>query len=112
MGRCPCDGACQICHEEGGCVSVCGCKGSVAAVHLSCLESWRKTRPGSMRCELCNTAYSMRLDGRIKLGKLSLNLCIGVAFLSFCMRIYFSSFVGLICGGLAVYIAVQVRPPD
>lgn len=55
------EGPCRICHGHGGCVSVCGCKGSVAAIHLQCLEAWRAAKPtASSRCEVCNQAYGTR----------------------------------------------------
>lgn len=41
-------------------VSPCGCKGSMAFVHLSCLAAWRRARPraeGRPRCEACREGY-------------------------------------------------------
>lgn len=66
LGPAPADAICRICHasSDGGpgsesLVSVCECRGSVGAVHLSCLESWRRTKASANihRCELCQAAY-------------------------------------------------------
>lgn len=55
----PASGSCRICHGEGACFSVCGCSGSMAAVHLSCLEDWRQRRGFPSRCEICQASYSV-----------------------------------------------------
>eukprot|EP00930_Biecheleria_cincta_P084986 TRINITY_DN74409_c0_g1_i1.p1 TRINITY_DN74409_c0_g1~~TRINITY_DN74409_c0_g1_i1.p1 ORF type:complete len:290 (-),score=30.19 TRINITY_DN74409_c0_g1_i1:44-913(-) len=61
----PAEGPCRICHDEGACVAVCACKGSMRAVHLSCLEAWRRRGPSSGRnqCEVCREHYRLSKAG-------------------------------------------------
>ncbi|KAK8786442.1 hypothetical protein V5799_023780 [Amblyomma americanum] len=50
---------CRICHDEEGqepLLSMCKCSGSMALVHVSCLERWLNTRH-SDDCELCNHRF-------------------------------------------------------
>jgi E3 ubiquitin-protein ligase DOA10 len=55
---------CRICcdyasEEEGLLKNACGCKGSVATVHESCLIKWLKMK-GIRRCEVCHTPYNFQ----------------------------------------------------
>jgi len=60
---------CRICLEGGGqLVSPCACSGTLARVHLSCLQRWqsqqtlaRASREGcgdATKCQMCRTTYS------------------------------------------------------
>ncbi|XP_053603659.1 E3 ubiquitin-protein ligase MARCHF2-like isoform X2 [Plodia interpunctella] len=60
------DDMCRICHggealsaELGQLISACSCRGTVARVHVKCLERWL-TESGKSRCELCGTRYITR----------------------------------------------------
>lgn len=71
---------CRIClmegddEESGRLVKPCKCSGSIAHVHVSCLRQWIRTRLAideqvpsfvyrQTSCELCKTAYPLRIDG-------------------------------------------------
>ncbi|CAH1981945.1 unnamed protein product [Acanthoscelides obtectus] len=60
---------CRICHTNTvneGLISPCNCKGSLAYVHLSCLERWLNQSSRSY-CELCMYRYSAIETKRYKL---------------------------------------------
>lgn len=54
---------CRICLEESrnskGLLHPCGCKGTVAGVHSTCLLTWMNST-GSDRCELCGMRYRVQ----------------------------------------------------
>ncbi|XP_046391684.1 E3 ubiquitin-protein ligase MARCHF3-like [Ischnura elegans] len=54
------DESCRICRDgasrETLCGSPCACRGSVRAIHRSCLETWL-SRADASRCELCGQRY-------------------------------------------------------
>lgn len=61
--------ACRICHTNTvneGLISPCNCKGSLAYVHLSCLERWLNQSSRSY-CELCLYQYNATATKRYKL---------------------------------------------
>ncbi|XP_023013090.1 E3 ubiquitin-protein ligase MARCHF3 [Leptinotarsa decemlineata] len=61
--------ACRICHTNTvneGLISPCNCKGTLAYVHLSCLERWLNQSSRSY-CELCMYRYSSIETKRYKL---------------------------------------------
>eukprot|EP00927_Polykrikos_kofoidii_P079546 TRINITY_DN76326_c0_g1_i1.p1 TRINITY_DN76326_c0_g1~~TRINITY_DN76326_c0_g1_i1.p1 ORF type:complete len:297 (+),score=29.96 TRINITY_DN76326_c0_g1_i1:71-961(+) len=90
------EGPCRICHgDDGDCVSVCECKGSVAAVHLECLERWRHSRPPATVCEICHATYDMR---RIVQGTAT-----------FRRGTFVSAIAALLAGGLMTRIGWIVR---
>eukprot|EP00928_Gymnodinium_smaydae_P056102 TRINITY_DN3952_c0_g1_i1.p1 TRINITY_DN3952_c0_g1~~TRINITY_DN3952_c0_g1_i1.p1 ORF type:complete len:346 (+),score=47.90 TRINITY_DN3952_c0_g1_i1:98-1135(+) len=60
VGGGPAEGPCRICHGDESCVSVCRCKGSLAGVHLACLEQWRRARGSVSSCEICREPYRLR----------------------------------------------------
>ena len=64
---------CRICKEEGGegeggerMLHPCSCGGSMAGVHLKCLQHWIEQRrldtsEASLRCEVCRSHYKLRI---------------------------------------------------
>lgn len=61
--------ACRICHTNTineGLISPCNCKGSLAYVHLSCLERWLNQSSRSY-CELCLYQYNATSTKRYRL---------------------------------------------
>lgn len=61
--------ACRICHTNTvneNLISPCNCKGSLAYVHLSCLERWLNQSSRSY-CELCLYQYTATATKRYKL---------------------------------------------
>ncbi|XP_018570958.1 E3 ubiquitin-protein ligase MARCH2-like [Anoplophora glabripennis] len=61
--------SCRICHTNTvneGLISPCNCKGSLAYVHLSCLERWLNQSSRSY-CELCLYQYNATSTKRYKL---------------------------------------------
>eukprot|EP00929_Paragymnodinium_shiwhaense_P067770 TRINITY_DN34077_c0_g1_i1.p1 TRINITY_DN34077_c0_g1~~TRINITY_DN34077_c0_g1_i1.p1 ORF type:complete len:133 (-),score=0.81 TRINITY_DN34077_c0_g1_i1:66-464(-) len=79
------DVACRICHMEGGCLSVCNCRGSSGGVHMHCLEAWRRASWGrsggvSDTCEVCRSPYTLRVTG-VSAALLRLS-CLGVVFVA------------------------------
>ncbi|XP_016018564.2 E3 ubiquitin-protein ligase MARCHF2 isoform X6 [Rousettus aegyptiacus] len=58
----PSDGPfCRICHEGANgesLLSLCGCTGTLGAVHKSCLERWLSSSNTSY-CELCHTEFAV-----------------------------------------------------
>lgn len=58
-------GICRICHcnpetlpEQGSLESICNCRGTVALVHISCLERWLAESDTSF-CELCRFQFKI-----------------------------------------------------
>lgn len=58
-------GICRICHcnpetlpELGSLLSLCNCRGTVALVHMTCLERWL-AESDSSSCELCRFQYNV-----------------------------------------------------
>mmetsp|Transcript_17535 Transcript_17535/g.21227 ORF Transcript_17535/g.21227 Transcript_17535/m.21227 type:complete len:220 (+) Transcript_17535:323-982(+) len=53
-------------------ISPCNCKGSLARVHVKCLETWILTRPRGqttgdvLQCEICASKYGVSLVRRLK----------------------------------------------
>eukprot|EP00747_Dinoflagellata_sp_TGD_P208807 gnl/TRDRNA2_/TRDRNA2_82255_c0_seq2.p1 gnl/TRDRNA2_/TRDRNA2_82255_c0~~gnl/TRDRNA2_/TRDRNA2_82255_c0_seq2.p1 ORF type:complete len:406 (-),score=43.95 gnl/TRDRNA2_/TRDRNA2_82255_c0_seq2:56-1171(-) len=91
VGAAPDGARCRICFGKatkklGELARVCRCRGSIAAVHLSCLETWREEKKGTegaTRCELCHTEYrthivkhTMRPENILAVGVL-LGVCFG-----------------------------------
>eukprot|EP00439_Symbiodinium_sp_Y106_P025873 s469_g3.t1 len=67
------DATCRICQEVGAepLAAFCGCKGSLALVHGSCLERWRQLQSRGDRCELCGQLYSVGEDHSFAVGSLA-----------------------------------------
>lgn len=59
---------CRICYEsldssnEGPLIRPCNCSGSMALVHIGCLNHWLKTKADT-RCELCQTPFEVVFCG-------------------------------------------------
>ncbi|XP_057322564.1 E3 ubiquitin-protein ligase MARCHF2-like [Microplitis mediator] len=54
--------ACRICHEDGNfeeLVEPCECSGTVALIHVSCLEKWLTTS-NTRSCEICKHKFSLQ----------------------------------------------------
>lgn len=51
-------------------VNPCECSGSIASVHVSCLQKWIEFRPVSiedkLKCEVCKTKYKIKIQKRIR----------------------------------------------
>lgn len=56
---------CRICFDAvtagSPLISPCGCTGTIGGVHEQCLNTWITTS-GKTRCELCKTAYKIRIQ--------------------------------------------------
>lgn len=56
---------CRICFDAvtagSPLISPCGCTGTIGGVHARCLNTWITTS-GKTRCELCKTAYKIRIQ--------------------------------------------------
>ena len=54
---------CRICHDEGDLKKPCKCSGTIALVHLACLEKWLSVN-GNDTCELCRHTFQITRKNR------------------------------------------------
>lgn len=105
---------CRICHDsedgraDGRLFRPCNCRGTMAWVHVECLDKWRQasTNPQSFyRCDQCHyeyqfgrafTAYGHGFGDKITIARLlSSRVCIHLASVGVLMvMIFFAGFVG------------------
>ena len=65
-------GECRICGETASSrsnplISPCACRGTIAKVHVQCLQRWIESRPDqhSLQCETCGVSYRVVYERRL-----------------------------------------------